>query len=84
MDCNTSGFSVPYHLLEFAQVHVHCISDAIQPSHLLSSSSAFTLYRHQGLMSQLFTSGSQSFGASALVLVKDGKGVYSQQKENLK
>ena len=26
-------FPVPHHLLEFAQVHVHCISDAIQPSH---------------------------------------------------
>ena len=28
-------FPVPHHLLEFAQVHVHCISDAIQPSHPL-------------------------------------------------
>ena len=27
---------VPHHLPEFAQVHVHCISDAIQPSHLLT------------------------------------------------
>ena len=30
---------VPHHLLEFAQVHVHCISDAVQPSHPLTSSS---------------------------------------------
>jgi len=29
----TPGFSVPHHLPKFAQVHVHCISDAIQPSH---------------------------------------------------
>ena len=35
MDCSTAGLSVPHHLPKFAQVHVHCISDAIQPSHLL-------------------------------------------------
>ena len=42
---------VPYHLLKFAQVHVHCISDAIQPSHPLmpSSPSALNLSQHQGL-----------------------------------
>ena len=35
-------FPVPHHLPEFAKVHVHCISDAIQPSHsLLPSSSIF-------------------------------------------
>ena len=38
MDCSSPGLSVPYHLLEFAQVHVHCISDAIQLSHLLMPS----------------------------------------------
>ena len=32
-------FPVPHHLLEFAQVHVHCISDAVQPSHPLMPSS---------------------------------------------
>ena len=32
MDCSMTGFSVHHHLLEFAQVHVHCIGDAIQPS----------------------------------------------------
>ena len=37
MDCSTSGFPVPHHLPELAQVHVHCIGDAIQPSHPLSS-----------------------------------------------
>ena len=34
MDCSTPGFPFPHHLPEFAQVHVHWISDAIQPSHL--------------------------------------------------
>ena len=49
MDCNTPGFSVPHHILESSQVHVHCISDAIQPSHPLTPSSALNLSQHQGL-----------------------------------
>ena len=46
MDCSTPGFPVPHHLAEFAQVHVHCIDDAIQPSHPLlpSSPSAIQWY----------------------------------------
>ena len=36
MDCSTPGFPVLHHLPELAQTHVHCVSDAIQPSHLLS------------------------------------------------
>ena len=39
MDCSMPGLPVPHHLLEFAQVHVHCIGDPIQPSHPLSSPS---------------------------------------------
>ena len=35
MDCSTSGLPVSHHLLDFSQVHVHCIGDAIQPSHPL-------------------------------------------------
>ena len=40
-----------HYLLEFAQIHVHWVHDAIQPSHLLltSSSPAFNLSQHQGL-----------------------------------
>ena len=37
MDCNTPGFSVLHRLLQLAQTHVHWVSDAIQPSHPLSS-----------------------------------------------
>ena len=33
LDCNTPGFPVLHSLLEFAQTHVHSISDASQPSH---------------------------------------------------
>ena len=37
-------------LLEFTQIHVHWVGDAIQPSHpLLSPSPAFNLSQHQGL-----------------------------------
>ena len=35
MDCSTRGFPVLPCFLEFAQTHVHCVSDAIQPSHFL-------------------------------------------------
>ena len=45
-DCSTPGFLVLHHFLELAQTHVHWVSDAIQPSHPLSSPSppAFNLY----------------------------------------
>ena len=36
MDCSTPGFPVLHCLLEFAQTHVHWVSDAIQPSRPLS------------------------------------------------
>ena len=51
MDCSTPGLPVPHHLPEFAQVHVHCFSDAVQPSHPLmpSSPTAFSLSQHQVL-----------------------------------
>ena len=39
MDCSTPGFPVLLYLLEFAQTHVHWISDTIQWSHPLSPSS---------------------------------------------
>ena len=51
MNCNTPGLPVLHHLLEFAQVLVHCICDAIQPCHPLMPSfpSALDLSQHQGL-----------------------------------
>ena len=49
MDCSTPGLPVHHQLLEFTQTHVHWVSDAIQPSHSLSSPSppAFNLSQHQ-------------------------------------
>ena len=58
MDCSTPGFPVHHQLLELAQTHVHWVSDAIQPSHPLSSPSslAFNLYQHQGLFQWISSS----------------------------
>ena len=57
--------SVPNHLLEFAQVHVHWISDVIQPSHplLLLPSIVPTIRVFSNQL--VFSSGGQSIGASA-------------------
>ena len=76
MDYSTPGYSVHHQLLKLAQTHVHQVSDAIQPSHPLSSPSAPATNpsQHQSFpMSQLFTWGGQSFGvsASASVLPKN-------------
>ena len=51
MDCSTPGFPVHHQLPEPTQTHVHRVSDAVQPSHPLSSSSlpAFNLSQHQRL-----------------------------------
>ena len=51
MDCSTPGLPVHHQLPELAQTHVHRVSDAIQPSHPLSSPSppTFNLFQHQGL-----------------------------------
>ena len=43
MDCSTPGLPVPYHLPEFAQVHVHCVGDVVQPSCPLTPSSPSAL-----------------------------------------
>ena len=54
MDCSTPGFSVHCQLPEFAQTHIHWVSDAIQPSHPLSPTSppALSLSPHQGLSNE--------------------------------
>ena len=50
MDCSMPGVPVYHQLPEFTQTHVHRVSDAIQPSHPLSSPSPdFNLSQHRGL-----------------------------------
>ena len=50
----TAGLPIHHKLVEFTQTHVHWASDAIQPSHPLSSPSppAFNLSQHQGLFKE--------------------------------
>ena len=71
MDWSMSGFSIPHCLLEFAQVQVQWISDAIQLSYSQSPSASSSFP-----MSWLFTSCGQSIGASASasVLPKSNQG----------
>ena len=51
MNCGKPGLPVHHELPESTQTHVHCVSDAIQPSHPLSSPSppALNLSQNQGL-----------------------------------
>ena len=55
MDCSMPGLPVHHQLPKFTQTHVHWVSDAIQPSHSLSSPSppAFNLSQHQSLLKQV-------------------------------
>ena len=57
------GFSVHHYLHEFAQTHLHSVSDAIQPSHYLSPPSlSFIFSLASGSpfpMSQFFASGGE-------------------------
>ena len=50
MDCSRLGFPVHHQLPKLAQTHVHRVSDAIQPSHSLSSPSppTFNVSQSQG------------------------------------
>ena len=43
VDCSMSGSSVLHYILEFAQIHVRRVSDAIKLSHPLLSSYSFIL-----------------------------------------
>ena len=51
MDCSTPGYHVHHQLPELTQTHTHWVSDAIQPSHPLSSPSppAPNPSQHQGV-----------------------------------
>ena len=79
MNRSTPGLLVHHQLPEFTQTHVHRVSDAIQPSHPLSSPSppAPNPSQYQFFpVSQFFAWGGQSTGVSALasVLPKNTQG----------
>ena len=58
MNCSTPGLPVHDKLPEFTQTHAHRVSDAIQPSHPLSSPSppALNPSQNQGLFHRVNTS----------------------------
>ena len=57
MNCSMPGSSALHYLLEFAQIHVYWVSDAIQPSLPLPLlSPAFNLSQHQGLFQWIASS----------------------------
>ena len=61
------GFPIYHYFPQFAQTHVHCVDDAIQPAHLLSPSSppAFNLPALGSFpVNWLFASGGQNFSFS--------------------
>ena len=71
--CSTPGFPVPHRLLEFSQVHVHCIGDDCHSA--ISSSDTLFSFCHQSFpasrtlwMNHLFSLDDQDTGASASVL----------------
>ena len=76
MNCSTPGLPVHHQLTESSQTRVHWVSDAIQPSHLLSSPSpALSLSQHQGLFQWVSSSHQVAkvlrVSASASVLPKN-------------
>ena len=69
MNRSTPGLPVHHQLPEFTQTHIHWVSDAIQPSHPLSSPSppAPSPSQHQSLFHESTLAwGGQSIGVSAL------------------
>ena len=68
MNFNTPCLPVHHQLPESTQTHVHCVNDAIQPSHpVIPFSSCPQPLPASGSfpVSQLFTSGGHSIGVSA-------------------
>ena len=68
MDCSTSSLPVRHQLLELAQTHSYCVSDAMQPAHpVFPFSSRLQSFPASGSFqtSQLFISGGQNIVVSA-------------------
>ena len=55
MDCSTPGFPGLHHLLEFAQIHIHWVNDAVS-NHLILCHPLLhlpSIFQHQGLFQQV-------------------------------
>ena len=68
MDCSTPDFPVHRQFPELTQTHLHWVGDAIQPSHPVVPFSCLQSFPASGSfpLSQLFATGGQSIGVSAL------------------
>ena len=66
VDCTTPGFPVFHYFPDLAQIHVHWVSDVIQPSSVSPFFSHLQSFPASGSfpMSQLFTSDGQSIRVS--------------------
>ena len=61
MDCSTTSSPFLHYPPDFAEIHIHWVNDASQPSHPLSPSSpAFNLSQHQGLFQRVSSSHQMS------------------------
>ena len=67
-NCSTLGFSVHHYLPDFAQTHVHWVSDAIQPSHPLSSSSPLAITPHQTALVKKSTSAQKKYSSEPMLI----------------
>ena len=67
VDCSMPGFPVLHCFPQFAQIHVHWVSDAIQPSHplLCPSLPALNLSQHQDLLQWVSSSHQVARGTGA-------------------
>ena len=74
MDCSTPSFPVLHCLTEFAQIHAHWVSDAIQSSHHLLPPSplARNLSQHQSLFQWVssLSSGQSNRTSTSVLLIK--------------
>ena len=83
INCSMSGFPVLHYHPEFAPKYVHWVSDAIQPSHSLSSPSVLDLSQHQGLFQWVSSSHQVAkTSASASVLAMNIQGWFHSSHQN--
>ena len=66
--CSTLGFSVHHYLPDFAQTHVHWVSDAIQPSHPLSSSFPLAITPHKTALVKKSTSAQKKYSSEPMLI----------------
>ena len=72
MDCSTPGLPVPHHLQEFAQVHVHCISNEMHVYYVIVKKG----YLYFGHLMQR----TDSFGKTLVLRKIEGRRRWGQQR----